>query len=249
MNRLDFLIEWYHKENERHISLDDSLNIPIGIVTGLFAFAFFLLKEFNFTNENDSIIFYSFLFFVLLSLSFCLLVVYNLFMSYNNLFKGYEYEGLPYASQLDTHYKSLKVYAEENSEILDDDVTKDTIFEGQLIEMISLNIDTNVRNNDLKSEYLHRAKQFLFFCIISSFICTIPFIFNYQKHNEKVYKIQIENLDKINNKIESIDVKNLNVNNYESKQESTQKAASTTTTTTTCKEINKGRENSKSQTK
>ena len=100
MNRLDFFIEWYHKENERRTSLNDSLNIPIGILTGLFALMFFLLKEFDFDNEINNWILYSFVIFLAISIFFWLLVVFNLFRSYNKLYKGFEYDGLPFAFNL-----------------------------------------------------------------------------------------------------------------------------------------------------
>ncbi|MBL7136450.1 MAG: hypothetical protein ISS81_07660 [Candidatus Marinimicrobia bacterium] len=211
MNRLNFLIEWYHKENERRTSLNNSLNIPIGILTGLFALIFFLIKEFDFENEINNWIYYSFILFLIISIIFWLLVVFNLFRSYNKLFKGYEYDGLPFATQLDEQYKGLETYVEQYRDLLDKDITPDSLYEEQLIAMLSEYINTNVDNNDTKSEYLHIAKQFLFGCIISIIICTIPFIINFLEHKDKIHKVQLENIESVNDKIETINVNNLKI--------------------------------------
>lgn len=40
MNRLGFLLERYDKEWERQSTLNDSLNMPVGIITGLSALVF-----------------------------------------------------------------------------------------------------------------------------------------------------------------------------------------------------------------
>ena len=52
LNRIDFLKEWFYKEEERKNSLNDSLNIPIGILTGLIAIISYLFKEFYPLNEK-----------------------------------------------------------------------------------------------------------------------------------------------------------------------------------------------------
>lgn len=162
-------------------------------------------------------------------------------MSYNLLFKGYKFDSLPYAKDINTYYSDIERYTEENREVLNDKTTNE-IFEDQMCTLLSDCIDTNTKNNDLKSRYLHNAKQFLFFCVISCISCTIPFMINFNRFSEKINKIQIENIDKINSKLESIDVENLNVNNYESGQNgTTTKEATTTTSSSSSKEIDKGR--------
>lgn len=65
MKNLNFLIDWYHKENERRDSINRALNIPIGILTGLFILFFFLLREFRYEQESISILIIIFLFYYL----------------------------------------------------------------------------------------------------------------------------------------------------------------------------------------
>lgn len=196
MNRLNFIIEWYHKENERRLSLNDSLNIPIGILTGLFALFFFIAKEFTFSKESYSIT--EIIFIICLSISSILWVsvVYNLFMSYNKLFKGYEYKGLPYPTKLSEQHKKLVLFVEEKKSELDSGTTADSIYEEQLEQMINEYLNRNINNNDTKSQYLHDAKKYLLSCIIFTLICSVPFTINFinNKNNEKIHKINIENV-------------------------------------------------------
>ena len=123
MNRIDFITEWYHKENERQTSLNDSLNIPIGILTVLFALFFYMFTGFSFDAETNSIVEISFIVFMVLALICWVLVVFFLFRSYNNLFKSYEYKGIPYPTVLNEQYEKLQQYIEENKNLLENGIT------------------------------------------------------------------------------------------------------------------------------
>jgi hypothetical protein len=196
MNRLNFIIEWYHKENDRRLSLNDSLNIPIGILTGLFALFFYIAKEFTFSKENYLTVEIIFISCLVISLTLWISAVCNLFMSYNKLFKGYEYKGLPYPTELSDQYRNLESFVKQNKTELDKETTADSIYEEQLEQMINEYLDTNINNNDTKSHHLYDAKKYLLGCIISTLICSIPFTINFieNKNNEKILKINIENV-------------------------------------------------------
>ncbi|HCY77475.1 MAG TPA: hypothetical protein DHV28_16285 [Ignavibacteriales bacterium] len=237
MSRLEFLIDWYNQENERKNSLNDSLNIPIGILTAFFVMIFFLFKEFNFSNKVNNWIIYLFVVFLILSLILWIISIFYLFKSYNNLFKGYAYDYLPYAKELSEQYQNLEKYYEVNKNLLENNITPDILYEKQLIDMLSEYIDTHIKNNDRKSKYLHIAKQFIFGTIISIIICSVPFLFNYSKNTNEIHNVKIENFGELNDKIESIKVQNLNDIKYEKERN---KIDTTTTTTTTIKENNKG---------
>jgi hypothetical protein len=195
MNRLDFLIDWYHKENERHSNLNNSLSIPIGILTGLFALFFFLVKEFSFKSESHFYIKLLFVSFLILACICWLLVVFNLFCSYNNLFKGYEYKGLPYPTILNEQYENLEKFVSENKDELDSDDTAQNFYESQLIEMLSDDLNRNLANNDIKSRYLHIAKKYLLGCIIAVIVSAVPFMVNYIQNGkeDKIYNIDVKN--------------------------------------------------------
>lgn len=200
MERLDFYIDWYQKENERQISLNDSLNLPIGILTGLFAVIFFMLKEFTFSTETRKWVLFAFILLIIAALICWIIVAYNLFMSYNKLHKGYEYKGIPYPTTLNEHYEKLQGYIEENKSMLDSKITIDSLFKSQLSEMVSEYLNRNILNNDQKSKYLHISKRFLLICILFIILSSTPFLCNYIKYqdNKEITKVQVMNIPDLN---------------------------------------------------
>ena len=217
MNRLDFYIDWYHKENERQISLNDSLNLPIGILTGLFAVIFFMLKEFNFLIETRRWVLYVFVILIILALICWILVAYNLYMSYNRLHKGYEFMGIPYPTVLNGQYDKLQTYIEENKSKLDSKITTETLFESQLSEMISEYLNRNISNNDQKSKFLHISKRYLLICILFIILSSIPFLCNYIKYqdNKEITKVQVMNIQDLN-KTDNLEYKYIKHHHHDS---------------------------------
>jgi hypothetical protein len=195
MDRIDFLKEWFYKEDERKNSLNDSLNIPIGILTALIALKSYLFNEFNPVNEMNCIK-YSFYFFMCISLIFWLISVFKLLQSYNDLYKGYSYLGYPGPRFLKDDREMLKKYMEENKELLDDNITLETLEKDSLENLLTVCLETNVYNNDRKSAYLHSSKihiiNSLIFILISSALYTANYISN---KNDKIQKIEIINFN------------------------------------------------------
>jgi len=206
MDRFNFTIDWFHKENDRQISLNDSLNIPIGILTGVFALVFYMFTSFSFSTEFNSLIEFSFVLFIVLTLLCWIVVVYFLFKSYNNLFNCYEYKGIPFPTVLNEQYENLEKYVSANRELLDKETSVDTLYENQLVEMLSEYLNRNIENNDRKSWYLHLAKKFLLGCIISVILCAIPFTIHFclNKEVDKVQKVEINNLPKVPEKLNNL---------------------------------------------
>ena len=195
MKRLDFLKDWYQKEDDRQTALNNSLSIPIGILTGLFAIIFFLTNEFSFKEEEN--LWISLLFILLISSSAIswLVVIYNLFISYNKLLKGYEYQALPFPSQLNEQYENLEKWYEENKDQLETSDTVDSIYENQLIEMFTDYLEINISNNDTKAKHLFIAKKTLLITIIIVVISAIPYTLNkiLTKSDDKIHKVEIQN--------------------------------------------------------
>ncbi|MEP2773115.1 MAG: hypothetical protein ABJH05_13270 [Fulvivirga sp.] len=238
MNKLDFLIDWYHKENDRQSSINNSLSIPIGILSGLLAAFFFLSKSYEFGQETNGLLKWAFIALIIISIICWVVVVINLFLAYNNLFNGYEYKGIPYPTVLNKQHKDLTDFVDENKDQLDEGTTPDKLFDKQLIEMFSEYLNRNIANNDKKSTYLHVAKKFLLICFLFTTLSTIPFTVNYFnfKNVKKTESIEIKNIDDFKDILKDIEIENLKMRNYE-RQES-KKADSTATTTS---EIDKGR--------
>ena len=194
MNRLDFFKEWFYKETDRQFSLNESLNIPIGILTIVFGLLFFMFMNFSFSLEANLITEVLFLVLLCITILLGIIVVVYLFASYNSLFVKYEYKALPSPTELNAQYKKLEQYVTENKRLLPENVTADSLYEEQLIEMFSEYIDHNVEKNDNKMSYLYQAKQFLFICVVSAMLCAVPFSIHFYSNKENIQKVEIYNL-------------------------------------------------------
>lgn len=193
MDRIEFLREWFYKEDERKNSLNDSLNIPIGILTALIALIFYLFNEFNSIDENNYIK-YPFYIFIATSLLFWFVSVFKLLQSYNDLYKGYSYLGFPCPSFLKDENEILKNYLEEHQELLDESITLESLEKKSIETLLIKCLETNVFNNDRKSAYLHSSKVHIINSLIIILISTAFFTANYiGNKNDKIQKIEITN--------------------------------------------------------
>jgi hypothetical protein len=201
MDKLDFYINWYNREEERKVSLDNSLNIPIGILTIIFAILFFLLKEFDFWNTTQLYI-YLIIFLVGISFISALIVSLYLFKSYHNIFVGYEYKGIPYPSLLLNHEYELINYYESYKDHFPG-ITGEEKFKEYLINKIVELTDINSFNNDKKSEFLHKAKGYTGISLNALILAFIPFISNSVNKRSKTINeerfLNAELNDRINN--------------------------------------------------
>src|SRR5688572_24099657 len=113
MERLQFLIDWYKREEDRKNSLETSLNIPIGILTIVFAVHFFLVRDFDYGNSGvlENV---TFLASVIISVTAALVTTYLVLKSYHNIESEYLYKGLPFPSQLFKYEKDLIEFYKEN---------------------------------------------------------------------------------------------------------------------------------------
>ena len=193
MNKIEFLKEWYYKEEERKDCLNNSLNIPIGILTAILAGIYFFSNKFNYTQESD-LLKYLFSIFIIITIIFWSICIYYLLKSYNNLYEGYSYKAFPSANFLNKEEEDLKLYLEMYRDDLDSSITLDILLQQNLEKTLIECIDVNVFNNDKKSAYLHKSKVHLLNCILALFILCIQFTINYITHEkEEIYKVQITN--------------------------------------------------------
>src|SRR5690242_10874387 len=155
MDKLEFLIDWYKREEDRKNSLETSLNIPIGILTIVFAVHFFLARDFDFASSSK---FESgvFLTSIVISVVAALVTAYLVLKSYHNIESEYLYKGLPFPSQLFEYEKELIDFYEKNKADFDG-VDGREKFKEYLMEKFAEHIDRNAANNDNKSNYLHQS--------------------------------------------------------------------------------------------
>ncbi|MCX6233910.1 MAG: hypothetical protein NT175_04185 [Bacteroidetes bacterium] len=146
-----------------------------------------------------------------------------MFKSYNNLFKGYEYRGLPFASELIKYKKALEEYYSQYQASYSG-VNGDSEFEKYLINKLAEYTDRNTFNNDLKSKFLYISKRYLFIAIVSLVLSFIPFLFNLFNKPDKSYQIEIKNIEALNKHL-------LNFENYDRRTDKSNITARGDTTT------------------
>ncbi len=176
MNDLEFYLNWYNKEAERRTDLDNSLSIPIGILTVTFGADFYLLVQYNFNCSNLLI---NLLLVTLIGISFIASCITSFFLfdSYHHFFKGYTYKAFPFATELHKHKLHLVDYYKQYAASFPN-VTGEEKFEEYLITKLTEYLDTNAYINDKKSKAIHLAKGYILIAILSLVLAVVPFIIN-----------------------------------------------------------------------
>lgn len=228
MNKTDFLLNWYDREEERKVSLESSLNIPIGILTIVFALLFYLVKEFDFTSASTFEEFCLILF-VGISCISAFVTTYYLFKSYHNIYRGYTYNGLPYPTQLLKYEKELiEFYGEHYGR----PIKGDEEFDSYLTNKLASLVDNNAYNNDTKSKYLHSSKRFIFISILTLVLAFVPFLINSFSKPTKAQPIEVTNLTQISKQINKLENLLITIQSYDRRQPKTTDTADASTTNT-----------------
>lgn len=229
MDKLQFLIDWYNREEERKSSVENSLNIPIGILTLLFAMQFYLVKEFDFGSCQ---IWEKYLLLGSVIGSFFVSIVAGLyiFKSYLGVPKEYRYGGIPYPSQLLSYEKDLITFYKENSAQFEN-VTGEEKFKEYLQNKLAEHIDKNTFNNDEKYRFLNACKTLIFVGVVALLIAFIPFLYNIFTRPSKPQQIEIINRPlqdpSLNKQIEFIQPENLKQQDEQRKTPATDSTATT----------------------
>jgi len=189
-----FLLEWYYKEDERRYALDNSLNIPIGILTAFVATIYYLVTKYNYEQEN-SILQIAFWGLIGLSIIFWIISIIFILLSYNDMYKGYTYEYFPCTDFIQKEEVNIRAYYESNKAyFVQNGITFESLLENNVNKIISECLTTNIYNNDKKANYLYWSKIHLINSLIAIFIGGIIFSTNYMRHEkQETYNIKVMN--------------------------------------------------------
>jgi len=165
MNNYAFYKEQYDKEIDRKLHLDNSINIPIGLITIIVGLIYFILKTYPF-GVSDSI---SLIIKVSMTFEILLLFISAYFLGkvYNNLFKGFRYKLLPFSLELKDYQNKLNEFNKQANENDKED------FENYLINKFIDNSDNNGRINNKRNNNLYIAKTLIFITIILTLISVL----------------------------------------------------------------------------
>lgn len=188
MDRFDFYKDLFYRENQRRVELNNDVSILITILFAIVTASFFMLSQFNREDEKLTIVIFFFIFY-LMTLFFFIIAVYYLV----NSFKGYTYQELPFASELEDHYNKLSEYFEKlgQSEMTNSEFKED-IIKNYFIK----NLDVNSPNNDKKALNLFKVRKYVTISSAFCFLLFIPFIMNYiiSKDVDNSMFLKIENI-------------------------------------------------------
>ncbi|RZN80966.1 MAG: hypothetical protein EVB11_11045 [Winogradskyella sp.] len=164
MENFNFYKELFEKELSRKVEIENSVNIPIGILTLLISSVFFLNK--NIYGKTDFLIKIGMVLIVIsITLSFVFLT-----KSFNNFFKGFKYKNLPDTIELRNYQLKLNEY---NSQVKKDEKES---FKNYLIDNYIQMTDNNLKINRKRLYDLFISKTFIIISIILTMILGIIII-------------------------------------------------------------------------
>lgn len=194
MDQFDFYKELYTTENDRRITVNDSLSIPIAIVTALVSILFYLLTTFDYGQTGWPK--WAFLLLAIVSVVLVAISVYSLIRAFSNMTYGYEYKGLPYPQELlDWHMQLTAHYTKYTSNA----TRADEEYRDYLIRKFAEHANFNMKVNDQKTKHVFTAKRFMVLGLVGIATACVPFAFNYFHKVPDVHKVEIVTTNPITN--------------------------------------------------
>lgn len=162
MDDYDFYKNKFDRELNRRNYLDTAINNPIAGITIIVGMISYILSKNDFNNW--SFIDCGISLFLILSTSTSLIALFYIFLSNNNLFKGFDYLNFGLLKEYREVQKALIKYNEN----VENEKDKRE-FESEVIDKIIGYSDNHTKINDKRAWDLYKARQF----VIISFILTV----------------------------------------------------------------------------
>ncbi|MFK5891237.1 MAG: hypothetical protein QM486_10970 [Flavobacteriaceae bacterium] len=166
MSHLDFYKSIYDRELNRRKNLDDSISIPIGIISLLVG----LISFFYSNKDYKTIIIENYFILFLFGISIILMTLSIIFIikSYNNFLRGFNYPNISYL-------KNIRKLQTQDIPNYNQIVTKEKEmnFEKELVDKLIGITDTNTKINDTRAFDIYLAKTFIISSLSVLFITTI----------------------------------------------------------------------------
>lgn len=182
MNKFEFYKELYHKENERKSEINNSYRIPVVIISALASGFYFLLTSYVFKISD----FFDVIFILLLILTvFSILIsCYYVICSFD-IFKNFEYKGIPSIDELNNWHEELHQYYKKNKKKANKKYENGII--NHFIEIIQFNTDTN----DKKHRCIYLSKQYSVIGLTFLLISFAPYFYNYFSKPKSIEKTEV----------------------------------------------------------
>jgi hypothetical protein len=164
MKNIEIYKEFYFREIDRKNELNNIINIPIIIITGIVSVQFYFYSQ---QIENSLKIYL-----VVLSIISALSILYSIFYllkSFSNFFKNHSYKEL---NEMNSIYKYERELLKEQKEIAD----AESLFLEYLNEQFSDCASHNFLINKTRTEDIAKSKKGIFISIICTIFFSIIFL-------------------------------------------------------------------------
>jgi hypothetical protein len=188
MSLRDLYQQHYFHENERRDQINNSIAIPLGIVSVVSSAFVVVAKEID-SPFDDSEKFQ--IFFLIITSIAIVSAVFFLIKAY----WGYGYGHVPRGNELRKYRDELKAYyvgtgkPEDDARVISEEEALD-----YMDSQYASNAEKNAENNDIKSFNLFRANGFIFSSIVILVISAVPYVINSIQQPNEVQKFEITNL-------------------------------------------------------
>lgn len=191
MSLREFYQTHYFHEADRRDQINNSLTIPLGVISLVSGAFSVIAKEIDYPFNTSEIIQLHFL-----GLTAVALILAAVFMG--RAYWGYGYAHMPRTEEIRQYGESLKKhYISQNYS--EDDATKQADEETlQYIDsQYSVNTEQNAENNDIKSANLFKANGFTMASVVFLVISAAPYVINSIEEPNEVQKVLITNLKEL----------------------------------------------------
>ncbi|KGO95177.1 hypothetical protein [Flavobacterium subsaxonicum] len=158
MDSHDLYKNKFNRELDRRNQLDNAINAPVLGITIVITLNSYLIEKIGFKADNHMIT-TQLIFLSIISITI-IFSLFFLFLSYNNLFKGFNYKNFGLLQEYRNYEKELEAYnithSSENSQT----------FEQNIVNKIIELADNHTHINDKRALNLYRSKTFTIFSLI-----------------------------------------------------------------------------------
>ncbi len=162
MDNFNFYKNKYERELNRRNYLDGAINNPIIGITVVVSLNSYIISQYIFKENLSSIVVISFL---ILTFIISFVAVIFVFISVNNLFKGYNYENFGLLKDFRKFELDLELH---NKNISEDNDRRS--FEQNTVEKFIQFADNHTIINDKRGLYLYRSRSLIISAVLLTFI-------------------------------------------------------------------------------
>lgn len=192
MNLREFYQTHYFHEADRRDQLNNSLNIPLGVISLVSGALLVIAKEIDNPFNN-----YEIFQLVFLGLTAITLILAAVFMG--RAYWGYGYAHMPRSEEIRQYRESLKNYyiISHNHNVGDATNLADEETLQYADSQYSVNAEQNAKSNDIKSANLFKANGFTMASVVLIVISAVPYVINSIEEPSEIQKVQITNLKEL----------------------------------------------------